>query len=173
MTSEKRTQKFHTALVSQTSFGGETNGSVAKCQLFSQTAVATKNVQLVLQQCCKIGCRFFIARFSVKHESLRICWSPTLHKITATTHLYARSIKGLLFAHFLIGSVIGSYLLTTLKSWHATVSKIFWNSKLMDLWHNYFFAWPFDNRQGHPTTIFGRISVRKTILDLEFSEHLL
>ena len=27
--------------------------------------------------------------------------------------------------------------------------------------------------QGHPTTIFGRISVRKTILDLEFSEHLL
>ena len=103
-------------------------------------------IQRVLQQCCKIGCRFFIARFSVKHESLRICWSPTLHKITATTHLYARSIKGLLFAHFLIGSVIGSYLLTTLKSWHATVSKIFWNSKLMDLWHNYFFAWPFDNR---------------------------
>ena len=41
------------AYVSQTSFGGETNGSVAKCQLFSQTAVATKNVQLVLQQCCK------------------------------------------------------------------------------------------------------------------------
>ena len=27
--------------------------------------------------------------------------------------------------------------------------------------------------QGHPTTIFGRISVRKMILDLEFSEHLL
>ena len=26
--------------------------------------------------------------------------------------------------------------------------------------------------QGHPTTIFGRISVRKTILDLEFSKHL-
>ena len=41
------------AHVSQTSFGGETNGSDAKCQLFSQTAVATKNVQLVLQQCCK------------------------------------------------------------------------------------------------------------------------
>ena len=28
-------------------------------------------------------------------------------------------------------------------------------------------------RQGHPTTIFGKISVRKTIWDLEFSEHLL
>ena len=27
--------------------------------------------------------------------------------------------------------------------------------------------------QGHPTTIFERISVRKTILDLEVSEHLL
>ena len=27
--------------------------------------------------------------------------------------------------------------------------------------------------QGHPTTIFGKISVRKTIWDLEFSEHLL
>ena len=27
--------------------------------------------------------------------------------------------------------------------------------------------------QGHPTAIFGKISVRKTILDLEFSEHLL
>ena len=27
--------------------------------------------------------------------------------------------------------------------------------------------------QGHPTTIFGRISVRKTIWDLEFSKHLL
>ena len=27
--------------------------------------------------------------------------------------------------------------------------------------------------QGHPTTIFGRISVQKTILDLEFSKHLL
>ena len=27
--------------------------------------------------------------------------------------------------------------------------------------------------QGHPTTIFGKISVRKTICDLEFSEHLL
>ena len=27
--------------------------------------------------------------------------------------------------------------------------------------------------QGHPTTIFGEISVRKTIWDLEFSEHLL
>ena len=30
-----------------------------------------------------------------------------------------------------------------------------------------------DNNQGHPTTIFGRISVRKAILDLEFSKHLL
>ena len=28
-------------------------------------------------------------------------------------------------------------------------------------------------KQGHPTTIFGKISVRKTIWDLEFSEHLL
>jgi len=28
-------------------------------------------------------------------------------------------------------------------------------------------------QQGHPTTIFGKISVRKTIWDLEFSEHLL
>ena len=27
--------------------------------------------------------------------------------------------------------------------------------------------------QGHPTTIFGKISVRKTVWDLEFSEHLL
>ena len=27
--------------------------------------------------------------------------------------------------------------------------------------------------QGHPTAIFGKISVRKTIWDLEFSEHLL
>ena len=27
--------------------------------------------------------------------------------------------------------------------------------------------------QGHPTTIFGKISVRKTIWELEFSEHLL
>ena len=27
--------------------------------------------------------------------------------------------------------------------------------------------------QGHPTTIFGRISVGQTIFDLEFSEHLL
>ena len=27
--------------------------------------------------------------------------------------------------------------------------------------------------QGHPTTIFGKISVRKTILELEFSKHLL
>ena len=27
--------------------------------------------------------------------------------------------------------------------------------------------------RGHPTTIFGKISVRKTIWDLEFSEHLL
>ena len=27
--------------------------------------------------------------------------------------------------------------------------------------------------QGHPAAIFGKISVRKTILDLEFSEHLL
>ena len=72
----------------------------------------TRNVafQLVLQQSCKLGYRFLVARFSVKHESLRICEGPTLHEITATTHLYARSIKGLLFAHFLIGSVIGSYL---------------------------------------------------------------
>ena len=31
----------------------------------------------------------------------------------------------------------------------------------------------FFTAQGHPTTIFGRISVRKTILDLEFSKHLL
>ena len=118
----------------------ELNSDVARCTTHVQTCLQpdllqnrfdvgdkTRNIaiQRVLQQCCKIGCRFFIARFSVKHESLRICWSPTLHKITATTHLYARSIKGLLFAHFLIGSVIGSYLLTTLKSWHATVSKIF------------------------------------------------
>ena len=29
------------------------------------------------------------------------------------------------------------------------------------------------NNQGHPTAIFGKISVRKTIWDLEFSEHLL
>ena len=29
------------------------------------------------------------------------------------------------------------------------------------------------NRQGHPTAIFGKISVRKAIWDLEFSEHLL
>ena len=28
-------------------------------------------------------------------------------------------------------------------------------------------------KQGHPTAIFGKISVRKTIWDLEFSEHLL
>ena len=27
--------------------------------------------------------------------------------------------------------------------------------------------------QGHPTAIFGKISVRKTIWELEFSEHLL
>ena len=27
--------------------------------------------------------------------------------------------------------------------------------------------------QGHPTAIFGKISVRNTIWDLEFSEHLL
>ena len=27
--------------------------------------------------------------------------------------------------------------------------------------------------QEHPTTIYGKISVRKTIWDLEFSEHLL
>ena len=30
-----------------------------------------------------------------------------------------------------------------------------------------------DMSQGHPTTVFGRISVRKTIGDLEFSKHLL
>ena len=49
MTSEKRAQKFHTddavvtrhqygisALVSQTSFHGETIGGLAKCRLFSQ-----------------------------------------------------------------------------------------------------------------------------------------
>ena len=29
------------------------------------------------------------------------------------------------------------------------------------------------NWRGHPTTIFGKISVRKTIWELEFSEHLL
>ena len=28
-------------------------------------------------------------------------------------------------------------------------------------------------QQGYPTAIFGKISVRKTICDLEFSEHLL
>ena len=28
-------------------------------------------------------------------------------------------------------------------------------------------------RQGHPTSVFREISVRKTISDLEFSEHLL
>ena len=28
-------------------------------------------------------------------------------------------------------------------------------------------------KQGHPTAIFGKMSVRKTIWDLEFSEHLL
>ena len=33
------------------------------------------------------------------------------------------------------------------------------------------FRWPF--RQGHPTAIFRKISVRKTIWELEFSEYLL
>ena len=32
---------------------------------------------------------------------------------------------------------------------------------------------PRNMEQGHPTAIFGKISVRKTIWDLEFSEHLL
>ena len=30
-----------------------------------------------------------------------------------------------------------------------------------------------NKQQGHPTAIFGKISVRKTISELEFSEHLL
>ena len=36
------------ALVSQTSFGGETSGSVAKCQLFSQASLETAKNLLVL-----------------------------------------------------------------------------------------------------------------------------
>ena len=42
------------------------------------------------------------------------------------------------------------------------------------LWKWVLFAWEWKMiSQGHPTTIFGKISVRNTIWDLEFSEHLL
>ena len=41
------------ALVSQTSFGGETNGSIAKWQMFSQAAFSLAPVQL-----CRLNKRF-------------------------------------------------------------------------------------------------------------------
>ena len=51
---------------------------------------------------------------------------------------------------------------------------------LINLFYLFFLLlWPDDKFnqsatiQGHPTTIFGKTSVRKTIWDLEFSEHLL
>ena len=40
----KRHQYGISAFVSQTSFGGETSGSVAKCRLFSQASILSKEV---------------------------------------------------------------------------------------------------------------------------------
>ena len=43
----RRHQYGISALISQTSFGGETNGSVAKCRLFSQAIIGIKKGKML------------------------------------------------------------------------------------------------------------------------------
>ena len=45
-------------LISQTSFGGETSGSIAKCQLFSQATKGAIKVKLVVQVSCLLFMNF-------------------------------------------------------------------------------------------------------------------
>ena len=53
------------ALVSQTSFGGETSGSVAKCRLFSQASVKEASV--------------FVINIGVTHNDPNNCWEKSYH----------------------------------------------------------------------------------------------
>ena len=66
-------------------------------------------------------------------------------------------------------------------SWFVSVSQINYlpkskagaNNWYTSHWQITIFCSTSSNYQGHPTAIFGKISVRKTIWELEFSEHLL
>ena len=119
-----------------------------------------------------VTCTFFIFKQSLHAEFIPRC----LWAIVA-----ARSSSSGISCSIILSMLSVSIILSLYRGWR--VESFFLNLRTVpgNLAPHYrrriknMSPFPFLCRfyQGHPTTIFGKISVRKTIWNLEFSEHLL
>ena len=119
---------------------------------------------------------FFIKSNCLPLQSLFFQQSSYLmydvHTKTASKSLlnkFAKSVQNIIIIRDYPQRNVCLLISLELKTWKTSFTRIsvsIWNSiphsvKTLNL------------PQGHPTAIFGKISVRKTIWELEFSEHLL